>query len=76
MLKPPLEADLRTFGHEVVRQQKGWSVDALAERTRVRMNTAINVESARKGLRLSTVHALAQALGVPLSYLVRVFDAR
>lgn len=71
---PPPAADLRAFGHQVarLRHQLGWSIDRLAEEAGVSRKTIMNIESASKGLRLSTAHDLAHALGVPLPDLVGV----
>lgn len=71
--EPPPTADLRAFGHEVarLRAQKGWSIDTLAEAAGVSRKTIMNIEHASKGLRLSTAHDLAHALGVSLPDLVR-----
>jgi transcriptional regulator with XRE-family HTH domain len=71
--RPPPEADLTAFGIEVarLRQERGLTIEALAEATGVSRKTIINIENAHKGLRLSTAHALAHALGIPLADLVR-----
>lgn len=70
--RPPPDADLQAFGHEVARLRaaKGWSIDTLAEAAGVSRKTIMNIEHASKGLRLSTAHALAHALEVPLPELV------
>ena len=78
MRRPPPVPDLRAFGHEVarLRRAKGWSIDALAEAAGISRKTVMNVESARKGLRLTTAHDLAHALDVPLGELVAPLCAR
>jgi DNA-binding XRE family transcriptional regulator len=70
--KPPPVPDLVAFGHEVarLRRERGWSIDVLAETAGISRKTVINVEGAKKGLRLSTAHDIAHALDVPLSELV------
>lgn len=78
MRKPPPVADLRAFGVEVarLRHERGWSIDALAEAAGVSRKTIMNVEGAKKGLRLTTAHDIAHALEVPLPDLVKAVCSR
>lgn len=48
------------------------TIEQLAERSGVSRQTVGNAENAHKGLRLETAHAIAYALRVPLSDLVKV----
>ncbi|WP_219618524.1 helix-turn-helix transcriptional regulator [Brevibacterium sp. Mu109] len=64
--------DLKAFGAAVAaaRRERGFSLDALAEASGVSRKSLINVEKAHKIARLDTAHAIAHALGMPLSPLV------
>lgn len=66
--------DFAAFGHEVakIRRERHMSLDALAEASGLGRKTVINVENGHKQPKLGTAHALAFALDVPLSDLVRV----
>src|SRR5699024_3600168 len=44
---------------------RGWSIDRLAEATGVHRKTIIEVEAGRVAARISTLHGIAHALGVP-----------
>jgi|GEM_PF-1268024 len=70
--------DLRNLGVEVARQRKerGWSIDRLAEATGVHRKTIIEIEAGRVAARISTLHGIAHALGVPLPDLVAPVCAR
>lgn len=66
--------DFRGFGHEIARRRRelGWSLDRLAEASGLDRRTIINIEGGHHPPKLSTVHAIAHALGVPLGVLVQV----
>lgn len=70
--------DMRAFGVEVarLRRGRGWSIDRLAEEADISRKTVIAIEGAQKGLRVSTAHAIAHALGVPLGELMGPICAR
>lgn len=69
----PPASDLSALGVEIARQRraKGWSIDRLAEAAGVHRKTVIEVEAGRVAAKVSTVHALAHALGVDVGDLVR-----
>lgn len=54
----------------------GYSIDRLAEGSGVHRKTIIEVESGRVAAKISTIHAIAHALGVPLGELVSVLCER
>ena len=70
--------DLRALGVEVARRrrEKGWSIDRLAEASGTHRKTIIQIEAGRVAAKVSTLHALAHALGVPLPELVSALCAR
>lgn len=69
--------DFKGLGHEVARRRHslGWSLDRLAEASGLDRRTIINIEGGHHPPKLSTVHAIAHALGVPLGVLVQVVCA-
>lgn len=71
---PPPPANLNAFGHEVARLRRArhLTIEDLAERSGVSRQTVINIENSHKGLRLTTAHAIAFALEVPLADLIHV----
>ena len=75
---PTPTPDLRALGVEVAHQRKerGWSIDRLAEATGVHRKTIIEIEAGRVAARISTLHGIAHALGVPLPDLVAPVCAR
>lgn len=75
---PAPTPDLRALGVQVARQRKdrGWSIDRLAEATGVHRKTIIEIEAGRVAARISTLHGIAHALGVPLPELVAPVCAR
>lgn len=70
--------DLRALGVEIarLRRERRWSIDRLAEGSGVHRKTIIEVESGRVAAKISTLHAVAHALGVPLTELVAPLCAR
>lgn len=70
--------DLRSFGVEVarLRSELGYSIDRLAEASGVHRKTIIEVEAGRVAAKISTIHGIAHALGVPLPDLVVPLCAR
>lgn len=52
------------------------SIDRLAEATGVHRKTIIEVEAGRVAAKISTIHDIAHALGVPLPELVAPLCAR
>lgn len=69
---PPPKPDLRALGVEVarLRHERGLSIDRLAEASGVHRKTIIEVEAGRVAAKVSTLHGIAHALGVPLPDLV------
>ncbi|GAA1769335.1 helix-turn-helix transcriptional regulator [Nostocoides vanveenii] len=70
--------DLRALGIEIarLRHEENLSIDRLAEAAEVHRKTLIQIEAGRVAARISTLHAIAHALGVPLSELVTPLCAR
>ena len=70
--------DLRALGHEVarLRHERKMSIDRLAEASQVHRKTIIEVEAGRVAAKISTLHAIAHALGTPLPELVAPLCAR
>ena len=70
--------DLRALGVEIarLRRERGYSIDRLAEGTGVHRKTIIEVEAGRVAAKISTLHSVAHALGVPLTELVAPECAR
>lgn len=54
----------------------GYSIDRLAEAAEVHRKTIIEVEAGRVAAKISTLHGIAHALGVPLTELVAPLCAR
>ena len=75
---PSPAADLRALGVEVarLRRERSMSIDRLAEATGVHRKTIIEVEAGRVAAKISTIHGIAHALGVPLPELVAPLCAR
>lgn len=75
---PAPAPDLRAMGVEVarLRKERGWSIDRLAEGSGVHRKTVIEVEAGRVAARISTLHSIAHALGVPLPDLVAALCVR
>ena len=75
---PSPVADLRALGVEVarLRRERSMSIDRLAEATSVHRKTIIEVEAGRVAAKISTIHGIAHALGVPLPELVAPLCAR
>jgi transcriptional regulator with XRE-family HTH domain len=75
---PSPVADLRALGVEVarLRRERSMSIDRLAEATGVHRKTIIEVEAGRVAAKISTIHGIAHALGVPLPELVAPLCAR
>ncbi|TDT33417.1 helix-turn-helix domain-containing protein [Naumannella halotolerans] len=75
---PAPAPDLRALGVEVARLRKesGFSIDRLAEAAGVHRKTIIEVEAGRVAAKISTLHGIAHALGVPLTELVAPACAR
>lgn len=70
--------DLRALGIEIahLRRERGMSIDRLAEASGVHRKTIIEVEAGRVAAKISTLHGIAHALGVPLPELVVPLCAR
>lgn len=64
--------DLRALGVEVarLRRERGMSIDHLAEAAEVHRKSIIQIEAGRVAAKISTLHGIAHALGVPLPDLV------
>lgn len=75
---PTPKPDLRALGVEVarLRHDRGWSIDRLAAGSGVHRKTIIEVEAGRVAAKVSTLHSIAHALGVPLTQLVAPLCAR
>lgn len=54
----------------------GYSIDRLAEASGVHRKTIIEAEAGRVAAKISTLHGVAHALGVPLTELVAPLCAR
>lgn len=70
--------DLRALGIEIarLRHERNLSIERLAEAADVHRKTLIQIEAGRVAARISTLHAIAHALGVPLGELVASVCAR
>ncbi|MCP3424817.1 helix-turn-helix domain-containing protein [Rothia sp. AR01] len=70
--------DLRALGVEIarLRRERGMSIDRLAEASEVHRKSIIQIEAGRVAARISTLHGIAHALGVPLTELVAPVCAR
>ena len=75
---PSPAPDLHALGHEIarLRREQGMSIDRLAEATGVHRKTIIEVEAGRVAAKISTIHGIAHALGVPLPELIAPLCAR
>lgn len=75
---PTPSPDLHALGVEVarLRNARNWSIDRLAAGSGVHRKTIIEVEAGRVAAKVSTLHAIAHALGVPLAELVAPLCAR
>lgn len=60
--------NLRKLGVEIarLRRERGMAIDRLTEASEVHRKTIIQIEAGRVSTRISTLHAIAHALGVPL----------
>ena len=69
---PAPAPDLRALGVEIarLRREKGMAIDRLAEASEVHRKTIIQIKAGRVSARVTTLHAIAHALGVPLPELV------
>ena len=69
---PAPAPDLRALGVAIarLRGEQGRSLDYLAEASGVHRKTIIQIEAGRVAARISTLHGIAHALGVPLGDLV------
>ncbi|WP_061711856.1 helix-turn-helix domain-containing protein [Kocuria palustris] len=70
--------DLRALGVEIarLRREQGMSIDRLAEAAEVHRKSIIQIEAGRVAAKISTLHGIAHALGVPLPELVAPVCAR
>lgn len=70
--------DLRALGVEIarLRHEKDMSIDRLAEASGVHRKSIIQIEAGRVAAKISTLHGIAHALGVPLTELVEPVCAR
>lgn len=75
---PAPKPDLRALGIGIaqLRRERGMSIDYLAEASGVHRKTVIEVEAGRVAAKISTLHGIAHALGVPLPELVAPVCAR
>lgn len=73
----PPDADLRALGVQIarLRKERGWSIDRLAEHTGIHRKSIIQIEAGRVSAKVSTVHAIAHALGTDVGDLVRALCA-
>jgi DNA-binding XRE family transcriptional regulator len=65
-------ADLRALGVGIarLRRERGISIDLLAELAGVHRKSIIQIEAGRVAAKISTLHGIAHALGVPLPDLI------
>ncbi|WP_309082199.1 helix-turn-helix transcriptional regulator [Zhihengliuella sp.] len=70
--------DLRALGVEIarLRRERGMSIERLAEAAEVHRKSIIQIEAGRVAAKISTLHGIAHALGVPLPELVAPVCAR
>lgn len=70
--------DLRALGVEIarLRRERGMSIDRLAGAAEVHRKSIIQIEAGRVAAKISTLHGIAHALGVPLPELVVPVCAR
>lgn len=70
--------DLRALGIEIarLRREREVSIDGLAEAAEVHRKSIIQIEAGRVAAKISTLHGIAHALGVPLPDLVAAVCAR
>ena len=70
--------DLRALGVAIAtrRREQKMSIDRLAEASEVHRKSIIQIEAGRVAAKISTLHAIAHALGVPLTELVTPLCAR
>ena len=75
---PAPAPDLRALGAEIarLRHERGWSIDRLAEGSGAHRKTVIQIEAGRVATKISTLHGIAHAFGVPLAELVASVCAR
>ncbi|MEV8358926.1 helix-turn-helix transcriptional regulator [Microbacterium sp. NPDC076895] len=75
---PAPKPDLRALGVGIaqLRRERGMSIEHLAEASGVHRKTVIEVEAGRVAAKISTLHGIAHALGVPLPELVVPVCAR
>ncbi|MGW7521134.1 helix-turn-helix transcriptional regulator [Streptomyces sp. NPDC054796] len=68
----PPDPDLEALRLELARRraEAGWSYDQLAERTGLARRTLIEIEQGRTIGSLTTWHAIAHALGIPVGDLL------
>ncbi len=57
---------------QALRAERGWSLDYLAARARVSKGVLVALEQARSNPNLATLARIADAFGVPVTYLVEV----
>lgn len=71
-LVPAPVPDLRALGVGIarIRRERGISIDLLAELSGVHRKSIIQIEAGRVSAKISTLHGIAHALGVPLPDLV------
>lgn len=75
---PAPSPDIRALGIEIarLRRDRAMSIDRLAEAADVHRKTIIQIEAGRVAARITTLHAIAHALGEPLPSLVATVCAR
>lgn len=75
---PAPSPDLRALGVEIarLRRERAMSIDRLAEAAGVHRKSIIEIEAGRVAAKISTLHGIAHALGVPLPELVTPVCAR
>ena len=56
------------------REERGWTVERLAEESELGRRTVLTVEAGEKAPNIRTLHALAWALEVPISVLLVALD--
>ena len=70
--------DIHALGIEIARarREQSMSIDRLAEAAGVHRKSIIQIEAGRVAAKISTLHGIAHALGIPLTDLVAVVCAR
>lgn len=72
MPRPVPVPDLRAMGWQIktLRHERGMTIEQLAEESDLGRRTILSLEAGQKSANVRSVHAIAHALGVPVSTLV------